>query len=191
MPGLCGLVTDALTDVRDSPERSTDVGRGEWLFYLLFISEYLLSSIIKTGIKSIYLHKTAFPSGADSLISSIYWPWFNRFPLLGIFLGDEYSSTLGIHWKDLHWSWSSNTLATWCRGSTHWKRPWCWEILRAGGKGGDRGWMASPTLWTWVWANSRRYWRTGEPGVLQFMGSQRVRHDLATEQQQIFSNHEK
>jgi len=72
VPGLCGLVTDALTDVRDSPERRTDVGRGEWLFYLLFISEYLLSSIIKTGIKSIYLHKMAFPSGADSLISSIY-----------------------------------------------------------------------------------------------------------------------
>ena len=179
-PGLCGLVTDALTDVRDSPERRTDIGRGEWLFYLLFISECLLSSIIKMGIKSIHLHKTAFPSGADSLISSIYWPWFNRFPLLGIFLGDEYSSTLDIHWKDLCWSWSSNTSATWCEGSTHWKRPWCWKILRAGGEGGDRGWMASPTQWTWVWANFRRYWRTGEPGVMQFMGSQRARHDLVT-----------
>ena len=45
----------------------------------------------------------------------------------------------------------------------------------------DRGWMASPTQWTWVWANSRRYWRTGKPGVLQSMGLQRVGHDLATE----------
>ena len=36
------------------------------------------------------------------------------------------------------------------------------------------GWMASPTQWTWVWANSGRMWRTGKPGVLQFMGSQRV-----------------
>ena len=43
--------------------------------------------------------------------------------------------------------------------------------------------MASVTQWTWVWANSRRYWRTGKPGVLQPMGSQRVRHNLATEQQ--------
>ena len=45
------------------------------------------------------------------------------------------------------------------------------------------GWVASPTPWTWVWANSGRRWRTGKPGVLQSMGSQRVRHDWATEQQ--------
>ena len=46
------------------------------------------------------------------------------------------------------------------------------------------GWMASPTQWTWVWANSRRYWRAGKSGVLQSTGSQRIRHDLVTEQQQ-------
>ena len=45
------------------------------------------------------------------------------------------------------------------------------------------GWMASPTRWTWVWANSRRQWRTGMPGVLQSMGLQRVGHDWATERQ--------
>ena len=58
---------------------------------------------------------------------------------------------------------------------------------RAGGKRGDRGWdgwIASPTQWTWVWVNSGRWWRTGEPGVLQSTGPQRVRHNLATEQQQ-------
>ena len=69
---------------------------------------------------------------------------------------------------------------------THWKRPWCWEGLKAG-EGHNRGWegwMASPTGWTWVWASSRRWWRTGRPGVLQSTGSQRVRHDWATEQQQ-------
>ena len=44
--------------------------------------------------------------------------------------------------------------------------------------------MASPTQWTWVWVDSRSWWWTGRPGVLQFMGSQRVRHDWATEQQQ-------
>ena len=62
----------------------------------------------------------------------------------------------------------------------------CWERLRAGGEGDNRGWdgwMASLTQQTWVWANSRRWWRTGKPGMLQSMGSQRVRHDWATEQQ--------
>ena len=67
---------------------------------------------------------------------------------------------------------------------THWKRLWSWEGLGAGGEGDDRrwdGWMASPTQWTWVWENSGSWWWTGRPGVLQFMGLQRVRHDWATE----------
>ena len=46
------------------------------------------------------------------------------------------------------------------------------------------GWMASLTQWTWVWANSRRWWRIGRSGMLQSMGLQRVGHDLATKQQQ-------
>ena len=64
-----------------------------------------------------------------------------------------------------------------------WKRPWCWERLRAGGEEGDRGWdcwMASPTEWTWIWVNSGSWWCTGRLSVLQSMGSQRVRHDWAT-----------
>ena len=88
--------------------------------------------------------------------------------------------------KGLYWSWNSNTLASWCEKLTHWKRTWCWERLRAG-EGGNRGWdgwMASLTQWTWAWANSRRQWGTGKPGVLQSLGSQRVGHDLETEQQQ-------
>ena len=51
-------------------------------------------------------------------------------------------------------------------------------------RGDDRGWdggMASLTLWTWVSVNSGSWWWTGRPGVLRFMGSQRVRHDWATE----------
>ena len=44
------------------------------------------------------------------------------------------------------------------------------------------GWMASPTQWRWVWTSSRRWWSTGEPGVLQSMGSQRVGHNWVTEQ---------
>ena len=80
---------------------------------------------------------------------------------------------------------SSNTLATWCKKLTYWKRPWCWERLRAGGDGGDRdegsSWTASPTRWTGVWASPGRQWWTGKPGVLQSMGLQRVRHDWGTE----------
>ena len=67
---------------------------------------------------------------------------------------------------------------------THWKRPWCWEGLGEGGEGDNRGWdgwMASPTRWTWVWMNSGNWWWTGRPGVMRFMGWQRVRHDWATE----------
>ena len=65
-----------------------------------------------------------------------------------------------------------------------WKRPWCWARLKVGGEGEDRGWdgwIASPTQWTRVWVNSRNWWWTGRPGVLQFMGSQRVGHNWATE----------
>ena len=72
----------------------------------------------------------------------------------------------------------------WCEELTHFKRPRCWEILKTGGKGDNRGWddwMASLTQWTWVWASSRNWWWTGKPGVVQSMGSQRVGHYWATE----------
>ena len=85
-------------------------------------------------------------------------------------------------------SWTSKTLATWCKELTHWKRPWCWERLEAEGEEGDRGWanlMALLTQWTWTWANSRRWWGTRKPGMLQSMKSQRARHDLVTEWQQV------
>ena len=75
-------------------------------------------------------------------------------------------------------------LATSYEELTHWKRPWCWERLGAGGEGDDRGWdgwMASPTGWTWVWVNSGGWWWTGRPGVLRFMGLQRVGHNWVTE----------
>ena len=93
-------------------------------------------------------------------------------------------SVLNIHWKDWCWSWNSNTLTTWYEELTHMKKPWCWERLKAGGEGDDRGWdgcMASLTWCTWVWASSRSWWWTGKPGMLQSMWSQRVGHDWATE----------
>ena len=63
---------------------------------------------------------------------------------------------------------------------THLKRPWCCKRLTAGGEGANRwwdGWMASPIQWTWVWVDSGSWWWAGRPGVLQSLGSQRVRHD--------------
>ena len=115
-------------------------------------------------------------------------------------------STLNTLWKDWFWSWSSNTLVTWCKQPTHWKQ--ANELafpalsLSAGKdwgqeeKGGDRGWdgwMIFPIQWTLTWANSGRWWGTGKPGVLQSVASWRVRHDLVTEQQQhwvvIFKNY--
>ena len=93
--------------------------------------------------------------------------------------------------KDWCWSWDSNTLVTWCKGLTHWKRPWSWERLKSGGEGDDRGWdgwMASLSRWTWVWESSGSWWWTGKPGVLQSMGLQRVRHDCVTELTNLLNN---
>ena len=84
--------------------------------------------------------------------------------------------------KSWCWSWNSNTLATGYEELT--KRLWRWERLGAGREGDDRGWdgwMASPTQWTWVLVDSGSWWWTGRPGVLQFVGLQRVGHDWVTE----------
>ena len=93
-------------------------------------------------------------------------------------IGPEYSL------EDWCWSWNSNTLATWWEELTHLKRPWCWERLKAGGEGDDRGWdgwMASSAQWTWVWMSYGSWWWTGRPGMLQPMGSQEVGQDWVTE----------
>ena len=98
-----------------------------------------------------------------------------------------------VHPKDQSWVFiertdveaeTPNTLATSCEELTHLKRPWCWERLRAGGEGNDRGWdgwMASPTQWTWVWVGSGSWWWTGRPGMLQSMGPQSIEHNWETE----------
>ena len=92
-------------------------------------------------------------------------------------------SVLGVHWKDW-WRWNSNTLATWCQELMHLKRLWCWERLRTGGEGDNRGlngWMASPTQWTCVWVDSWSWWWTGRPGILSLVGLQGVGHNGVTE----------
>ena len=110
-------------------------------------------------------------------------PWIARRSYQSIL--KEYSGLIihwSIHWKD--WCWNSNTLATWCGELTNLKRPWCWERLKAAGEGDYRGWdgwMASLTWRTWVWVGSGIWWWTGMPGMLQSLGSQRVRHDGTTE----------
>ena len=56
----------------------------------------------------------------------------------------------------------------WWEELTHCERPWCWERLKAGAEGDNRGqddWMASPTQWTWLWASSGKQWRIGKTGV--------------------------
>ena len=118
-------------------------------------------------------------------------PWTARRSnpsILKVFIG---RIPKGVHWK----SWVSigmidveaETPIFWPPDAKSWlilKRPWCWERLRIGGEGDNRGWdgwMASPTQWTWVWVDSGSWWWIGRPGMLWFMGLQRVRHDWATE----------
>ena len=95
-------------------------------------------------------------------------------------------STLNIHWEYWCWSWSSNTLPTWCEKPTHWKRPWCLERLKPKGEEGIRGWdgyISSLTQWIWVWVNLGN--SKGQESLSYCSSwSHRVRHDLVTEQQQ-------
>ena len=107
-------------------------------------------------------------------------PWITRRSNQSILkeISPEYSQ------KGWCWGWNSNTLATWCKELTHWKRPWYWERLKAGGEEDDRGsdgWMASLIRWTWIWVSSRSWWWAGKPGMLQSMGSQWIRHNWAAE----------
>ena len=85
-------------------------------------------------------------------------PWTARRPNQSI------KSVLNIHWKDWCWSWSSNTLASWCEELTHWKRSWCWERLKARGEGVDGGWDGWKASMSW-WISSGSWWCTGKPGV--------------------------
>ena len=81
------------------------------------------------------------------------WSWRRLWESLGLHRDQTRQSSrksvLNIHWKGWCWSWSSNTLSTWCEELTHWKRLWCWERLKAG-EGDDKGWdgwIALPSRW--------------------------------------------
>ena len=141
-----------------------------WCFWTVVLEKTLESSLDSKEIQPVN------PKG------NLSWILIGRTDAEAIILWPP--DAKGIHWKDWCSSWNSNTLATWCEEMTHLKRPWCWERLKAGGEGDNREWvgsMASPTQWTWVWVNSGSWWWTGRPGVLLFMGLQKVGHDWATE----------
>ena len=119
--------------------------------------------------------KMAIPWNASSIWNEDLI-WFDRSELLCHQVLLKYERDRESCWLRLE--------AGWCKELTHLKRPWCWERLKAGREGDDRGWdgwMASPTQWTWVWVSFGSWWWTGKPGMLQSMGLQRVRHDSAME----------
>ena len=106
--------------------------------------------------------------------------------LLGMFIFYEQAVSLYIPTNIGRTDAEAETPTLWPPHAKSWLigKDWCWEGLRAGGEGDNRGWdgwMASPTRWTWVWVNSGSWWWTGRPGVLWFMGLQRVGHDWVTE----------
>ena len=95
-------------------------------------------------------------------------------------------STLNTHWKDWCWSWNSSILVIWCKQLTHWKSPWMLGKIEGRRRKGYKRmrWLDSITnAMNTDLGKLLRCWGTGRPGVLQSMGSQRVRHNWATEQQ--------
>ena len=118
--------------------------------------------------------------------------------LLNCGVGEDSWESLGLQGDPVHskgdQSWvfigrtdaEAETLIPWPPHVKSWLigKDWCWEGLGAGGEGDDRGWdgwMAPLTQWTWLWVNSRSWWWTGRPGVLWYMGLQRVGHDWVTD----------
>ena len=150
----------------------------EWEFQLFHILQHLLLSIFNLNYKHLSGCEVAFELWCWRRLLGITWTASRSNQSKGNQISPmlKEKSTLNIHCKD--WCWSSNTLATRCKEPTHGKRPWCWERLKVKGEGGDRewdGWMASPTQWTWVWANSGK--GQGSLVCCQPMGLQRVGHD--------------
>ena len=166
-------------------ENSMD--RGAWRAIVHGVAELDMSKHTHTqGQATFPMWNLCSSPGYQQLVAQTFflvsvWRFQKGLLMLYLFWGLQWlpQSTKSLLWMEWCWSWNSSTLTTSCEELTHWKRPWCWEGLGAGGEGDDRGWdgwMASLTRWT-VWVNSGSWWWTGRPGVLRFMGSQRVGHD--------------
>ena len=146
---------------------------GEWecgLFVCLFYQ--IIWEIFIKVIQWPTLEKDCFKNSVLFLLLKVVEEWAQTSSICSVWSWSEMQS-LPPHLRtsELESAWNS----TWCKELTHLKRPWCWERLRAGGEGDDRGWdgwMASPTRWTWVWVDSGSWWWTGRAGVLRFLGSQ-------------------
>ena len=116
---------------KDTMLKSRDIA----LLAKVHIIKAMVFPVVMYGCKSWTMKKAEHQRTDASQLW--YWrsllrvPWWSNRSILK-------EITLNIHWKDLCWSWSSNTLATWCKELTHWKRPWCWGRVKAEGKGDDR-----------------------------------------------------
>ena len=122
-----------------------------------------------------YMHIYSFSYSFPLWVITEYWMWFPGLISWTLLLihprGNSEYSLQGLMLKL-----KLQYFGTWFKELTHWKRPWCWKRLRTWREVSDRGWdgfMALPTQWTWVWANSGRLWKTRKPDVLQSLGLQR------------------
>ena len=149
-----------------------------------------------------YFAKKGLPSQSYDFSSSHVWMWQLDYVLLEKTLESPLDCKRSNQYilKEISPEYSLEGLmlklklqysVSWCKELTPRKRPWCWERLKAGGEGDNRGWdgwMASLTQWTWVWVSSGSWWRTGRPGLLQSLGSQHVGHDWATQLNSLLLN---
>ena len=148
-------------------------------------SKQLLISWLQSP-SAVILKPKKIKSGTLSTVSSSisHKTWCTPFPIWNQSILKEISPEYSLEGLILKLKLQYFCIQYWCEELTHWKRPWCWERSRAAGEGDDRGWdgwRASLTQWTWAWASSGSWWRTGKPGMLQSMASLRVGYDWVTE----------
>ena len=118
------------------------------------------------------LSRPCYPTISSSVIP--FSSHLQSFPAAGCFPMSHslhhIAKVLEFQLQHQSFQWNSNTLSTWCKELTRWKRPLWWGRLKAGREGDDRGWdgwIVSPTWWKWVWASSKSWWSTGKPGMMQ------------------------
>ena len=137
---------------------------------------------IHSSILAWEIPRTEEPGRLQSMGSQQVWHDLSTKQVMSYILKE---STLNIHWK--HWCWSSNTLATWCKEPTHWKRPWCWKRLKAGGEGAIDNEMVGWHHWLSRYEFEQTLGDSGGWGSLVCCspwGHKVLDNDLVTEQEQ-------